>query len=57
MYAIDQEKCLQASDCVTACPIDVIVTMSDGKFAVGEDCTDCGACEPACDARAIHMVQ
>jgi MinD superfamily P-loop ATPase len=57
MYEIDQAKCLKVGDCVTACPIDVIVSRGDGKFTVGEDCTDCGACEPACDAKAIHQVQ
>jgi MinD superfamily P-loop ATPase len=56
MYAIDQQKCLHVGDCVKACPIDIIVKNGDGSFAVGEDCTDCGACEPACDAKAIHQV-
>jgi len=57
MYAIDQERCLKVGDCAAACPIDVIVSVSDGSFAVGEDCTDCGACEPVCDNKAIHQVQ
>jgi MinD superfamily P-loop ATPase len=56
MYAIDQEKCLQVGDCIKACPIEIIVKSDDGSLAVGEDCTDCGACEPACDAKAIHQV-
>jgi MinD superfamily P-loop ATPase len=56
MYAIDQAKCLKVGDCVKACPIDVIVKNGDGGFAIGEDCTDCAACEPACDAKAIHQV-
>ena len=56
MYEIDQVKCVKVGDCVAACPIAAIENKSDGTFAVSEDCTDCGACEPVCDAKAIHRV-
>ncbi|HET6142820.1 MAG TPA: 4Fe-4S dicluster domain-containing protein [Candidatus Acidoferrales bacterium] len=56
MFAIDQSKCLKVGDCVKACPIDIIVKNGDGSYMVGEDCTDCAACEPACDAKAIREV-
>jgi len=56
MFAIDQSKCVKVGDCVKACPIDIIVKNGDGSYTVGEDCTDCAACEPACDAKAIHEV-
>jgi MinD superfamily P-loop ATPase len=57
VYEIDQEKCKKVGDCVTACPVEAIEKKDDGKFNVSDDCTDCGACEPACDAKAIHHVQ
>lgn len=56
MYAIDQEKCTKDGDCVDACPIAVIEKKDDGSFSVGDDCTDCGACEPVCEVQAIHAV-
>ncbi len=56
MYEIDQTKCLKVGDCAAACPIEAIERSSDGSFGVGEDCTDCGACEPVCDSKAIYLV-
>jgi MinD superfamily P-loop ATPase len=57
VYEIDQERCRKVGDCVEACPIAVIEMKEDGSFNVGEDCTDCGGCEPVCDNKAIRHVQ
>jgi MinD superfamily P-loop ATPase len=57
VYEINQEMCNKVADCVEACPIAAIEMKDDGMFNVGDDCTDCGACEPVCDAKAIHRVQ
>ena len=56
MYLIDQEKCEKDGDCVDACPIAVIDKKDDGSFSVGDDCTDCGACEVVCNTQAIHII-
>jgi NAD-dependent dihydropyrimidine dehydrogenase PreA subunit len=57
VYEIDQEKCRKDGDCLDSCPIGVIEKRDDGTLNVGEDCTDCGACEPVCETQAIHPVQ
>jgi NAD-dependent dihydropyrimidine dehydrogenase PreA subunit len=57
VYTIDQEKCKKVADCVEACPIAAIEMKGDGAFNVSDDCTDCGACEPVCDTKAIQCVQ
>jgi NAD-dependent dihydropyrimidine dehydrogenase PreA subunit len=57
MYRIDQEKCKKVADCAEACPIGAIEMKDSGIFVVNEECTDCGACEPACDAKAIERVR
>ena len=57
MYQIDQEKCKKDGDCVDACPIAAIEKKDDGSFNVGDDCTDCGACEPVCETQAIHPME
>ena len=54
MYVIDPNKCQRAGDCVQACPIEAIVQSDGGTMTITEDCTACGACEPACDAKAIR---
>ncbi len=56
MYQIDQEKCQRVGDCAEACPVAAIETKDDGAFYVNDSCTDCGACEPACDNEAIQRV-
>ena len=56
MYQIDHENCKKVADCVEACPIEAIQMKEDGMFDVTDDCTDCGACEPVCDNKAIHRV-
>ncbi len=57
MFEINQEKCRKAADCVEACPVTAIETKDDGTLRIGDECTDCGACEPACDNKAIEHVQ
>ncbi len=56
MYQIDHQKCAKIGDCVEACPIAAIQMNDDGAPNVSEDCTDCGACEPVCDSKAIYRV-
>ena len=56
MYEIDQEKCKKAGECVEACPTSAVEKKDDGTFKVGEDCTDCGACEVVCETEAIQRV-
>jgi NAD-dependent dihydropyrimidine dehydrogenase PreA subunit len=56
VYVIDQGRCVKVGDCVNACPVAAIEDKGEGIFAISEDCTDCGACEPVCDAKAIHRV-
>lgn len=57
VYNINQEKCKKVADCAKACPMRAIERKSDGTFSVSDDCTDCGACEPVCDAKAIQQAQ
>jgi NAD-dependent dihydropyrimidine dehydrogenase PreA subunit len=54
VYEIDLEKCKKDGDCLKACPTGTIEKKEDGTFHVGEDCTDCGGCEPVCETGAIH---
>ena len=56
VYEIDQNQCEKFGECVDACPIAVIAKKTDESFEIGEDCTDCGACEPVCNAKAIRRV-
>jgi MinD superfamily P-loop ATPase len=57
VYEIDHEKCKKVADCVEACPVAAIEMKDNGTFNIGDGCTDCGACEPVCDAKAIQRVQ
>ena len=56
MYEIDQEKCKKIADCVEACPIAAIEMNDAGMFNIGDECTECGACEAVCDAKAICRI-
>ena len=56
MYEIDQDLCKKYGECVEACPIAVIEVKADYTFEIGDDCTDCGACEPVCNTKAIRRV-
>jgi NAD-dependent dihydropyrimidine dehydrogenase PreA subunit len=54
-YVIDQDKCQKDDNCVEACPVAAIEKKEDGSLFIKEDeCSDCGACEQACDYQAIH---
>ncbi len=57
MYQIDPDKCQRVADCAEACPVAAIETKDDGAFYVNDSCTDCGACEPACDLEAIQRLR
>lgn len=54
-YIIEQEKCEKDGHCLEACPVEAIEKNEDGSLVVKpDDCTDCGACEAACDLAAVH---
>jgi len=54
-YIIDQERCEKDDLCLEACPVGAIEKKDDGSLVVKvDDCTDCGACEVACNSTAIH---
>ena len=57
MYQIDQEKCKKDGDCVEACPTGTIMKNDDGSYYVGDDCTDCSACETVCETQAIRPTE
>jgi ferredoxin len=56
MFEIDETKCMNVGDCIRACPVSAIVVQEEKAFIVSEDCTDCAACEPVCDAKAVRRV-
>jgi ferredoxin len=56
VFEIDQAKCINVGDCISACPVSAIVIKNDKAFIVAEECTDCAACEPVCDAKAVLRV-
>ena len=57
MYQIDPQKCMKGGDCIRACPVGAIVTGENGvSFITADDCTDCGACEAVCDAKAVNRL-
>lgn len=51
------KTCHQCSQCITACPEDILSVGEKGypkvDFSNGE-CTFCGKCEVACEAQALH---
>jgi NAD-dependent dihydropyrimidine dehydrogenase PreA subunit len=54
-YTIDQIRCQKDDNCLEACPVEAIEKIGDGSLVVKvDDCTDCGACEAACDVGAIR---
>ncbi len=54
-YVINQEKCDKDDNCLEACPVEAIEKKEDGSLYVKVDeCTDCGACEAACNVAAIY---
>lgn len=60
-YVITQD-CIGTKDrgCVEVCPVSCIFEVPEGSpndpghlFIDPDECIDCGACEPACPAKAI----
>ncbi|MFE3543977.1 ferredoxin [Nocardia sp. NPDC059177] len=40
--------------CVDECPVDCIFEGNRMAYIQPDECTDCGACEPACPVEAIY---
>lgn len=49
-------QCHVAAECVEACPVDAIRWSDNGALIITNDCTGCGACEPACPYQAVKIV-
>ncbi len=51
---IDEDKCIGAGECVTACPVNVFELVEGKAHATRvEDCTECCMCVDACPVKAI----
>jgi NAD-dependent dihydropyrimidine dehydrogenase PreA subunit len=58
------DTCTKDENCIEACPIGCIhPTKEEAKFAEvpqlyvnPDECTDCGACVPACDFNSIYFL-
>jgi pyruvate formate lyase activating enzyme len=51
-----KNRCIGATDCITACPEDALTLTPDGMKIDRERCTACGACADACPAAAIEVI-
>jgi NAD-dependent dihydropyrimidine dehydrogenase PreA subunit len=40
--------------CVQECPVDCIYEGARALYINPDECVDCGACKPACEAEAIY---
>ncbi|MRH89585.1 ferredoxin family protein [Nocardia sp. SYP-A9097] len=40
--------------CIEECPVDCIFIGNRMAYIQPDECTDCGACEPACPVEAIY---
>jgi CRP-like cAMP-binding protein/Fe-S-cluster-containing hydrogenase component 2 len=49
-------QCRVGAECVEACPVDAIQWNERGALVIGDACTGCGDCMPACPYGAIRMV-
>lgn len=64
MAFVITDTCTKDENCIEACPIGCIHPAKDeAKFAEApqlfinpDECTDCGACVPACDYNSIYAV-
>lgn len=56
---IDKEKCVGCGTCVDTCPVSLYQMDGDKAKFVGDtaDCLICRACEAACPAAAIEVVE
>ncbi|MEV0334406.1 ferredoxin [Nocardia sp. NPDC050717] len=42
--------------CIEECPVDCIFVGDRMAYIQPDECTECGACEPACPVEAIYYV-
>jgi NAD-dependent dihydropyrimidine dehydrogenase PreA subunit len=55
---IDYGKCTNDLECVSACPMEVIIKKDDKAFvSAPENCIDCQACMSVCPAEAVVVEQ
>ncbi|MBN2013564.1 MAG: 4Fe-4S binding protein [Candidatus Altiarchaeota archaeon] len=56
---IDKEKCVGCGTCVETCPVNLYAMDGDKAAFVGDvdDCLICRACEAACPAAAIEVIE
>ncbi|QLY30375.1 ferredoxin [Nocardia huaxiensis] len=49
-------SCVDVLDraCIEECPVDCIYIGERMAYIQPDECTDCGACEPACPVEAIY---
>ncbi|MDY6861673.1 MAG: 4Fe-4S binding protein [Thermodesulfobacteriota bacterium] len=55
---IDLEKCIGEGYCVQICPNEVLELKDEKSHVVNMDaCTECRACEVACDYEALKCIE
>ena len=54
---LDKEKCVECGMCMTYCPVNAIIWISDGMYEITYDyCKGCGVCANECKKHAIAMI-
>ena len=53
---VNLDECTGCGDCVTACPVEGVVTLENEKAVVQQDeCIECNACVDECSSAAMTM--
>lgn len=53
MTYVVTESCIRCKDCVEICPVDSFYEGANMLVINPDECIDCGACQPECQAEAI----